>query len=131
MIDTGDEEGVRRASARVTAISVGSKSDADMEISIAKTKVIHVREQEPTTETTTPEARKVCKFTCPHHMCGHQFLTKHSFPEFSLTLTHSGTSCDVSTSQCAKQHLAAEHVLTHDTKELCDISDFLLTERPL
>ena len=43
-------------------------ADADMAISIAKTKVLHVREQEPTTTTTTAEAVEVCKFTCPHHM---------------------------------------------------------------
>ena len=68
LLDSGDDEGVERASRRVTSIAKGSTQDADMVISIAKTKVVHVREQEPATPTTAEEAKKVCKFTCPHHM---------------------------------------------------------------
>ena len=44
LLDFGDEEGIKRASLRVTSIAVGSTKDADMDISIAKTKVLHVRE---------------------------------------------------------------------------------------
>ena len=58
-----------------------------MVISIDKTKVLHVREQEPTSTTTANEAVKVCKFSCPHHLCTHQFLTKHGM------LVHAG-KCD-------------------------------------
>ena len=58
-----------------------------MNISIEKTKVLHVRTQDKTSPTTTDQALKICKFTCPHHMCGHRFLTKHGM------LVHAGR-CD-------------------------------------
>ena len=77
LIDFGDEEGVRRASARVTSIEAGSKADADMVISIKKTKALHVREQEKHSKTTAEEANKLCKFVCPHVQCNHRFMTKH------------------------------------------------------
>ena len=63
LIDRGDALGISRATERVTAIAVGSKADADMSISIPKTKVMHVRSQDQITSTTTDEARKICKFT--------------------------------------------------------------------
>ena len=77
LIDCGDTEGIRRASQRVTNIAKGSLTDADMCISIEKTKALHVCKQDATSGTSSEEARKKCKFTCPHHLCGHQFLTKH------------------------------------------------------
>ena len=76
LLDFGDEEGIATASARITSIDQGSKKDADMVISVQKTKVLHVRQQEKTTATTSEEAIKVCKFECPHAHCDHKFLTK-------------------------------------------------------
>ena len=87
LIDLGDGDGIELASARVTSIDAGSKKDADMVISIKKTKVLHVREQEKTTTTSQVEAVKVCKFTCPHTHCNHKFTTKHGM------LVHAG-KCD-------------------------------------
>ena len=85
LIDCGDAAGVTRASMRVTSIAAGSERDADMSISISKTKVLHVQEQDATTATAPTEAVKLCKFSCPHHLCSHQFLTKHGM------LVHAGT----------------------------------------
>lgn len=48
----------------------------DMKISIPKTKVLHVREQDMVSCTTDDEAKLVCKFTCPHPGCEFQFKTK-------------------------------------------------------
>ena len=48
-----------------------------MVINVDKTKVLHVRKQDPTTPTTSHEASKVCKFKCPHLNCGFKFLTMH------------------------------------------------------
>lgn len=56
LIDYGDAEGLARATLRVTEIAKGSKKDADMEISIDKTKVLHVRDQEKPSTTTPSEA---------------------------------------------------------------------------
>ena len=57
------------ATARVTAIAHGSKIDADMEISVTKTKAMKVCEQGALSKTTNEEAVKVCKFTCPNIGC--------------------------------------------------------------
>ena len=47
-----------------------------MHIAIAKTKVLHAREQDPISKTTPDEARAVCKFHCPHLHCNHYFVSK-------------------------------------------------------
>ena len=47
-----------------------------MDVNIAKTKVLHVRQQEEVSKTTQAEAQSKCKFTCPHPGCDHTFLTK-------------------------------------------------------
>ena len=49
---------------RVTSISNGSRKDADMEISIAKTEVMQVREQDRVPRATAAEATNVCKYVC-------------------------------------------------------------------
>ena len=72
-----------------------------MDISIVKTKVLHVREQEATSATTPEEAKKVCKFTCPHHMCDHQFVTKQGM------LIHAG-KCEL------KDVYPLEKILAHE-----------------
>ena len=87
LIDGGDAQGVARASERVSAIAEGSEVDADMCINIDKTKVMHVRSQDQITSTTTEEARKTCKFTCPHLTCGFKFRTKRGM------LVHAGRCC--------------------------------------
>ena len=87
LLDRGDAAGIARATERVTAIAVGSKADADMSISIPKTKVMHVRSQDQITSTTKDEARKICKFTCPHLTCGFKFRTKRGM------LAHAGRCC--------------------------------------
>ena len=66
LLDRGDTVGIARATARVTSIAAGSRADADMSISLEKTKVLHVRAQDVVSATTSAEARKVCKFVCPH-----------------------------------------------------------------
>ena len=76
LIDHGDISGCRRATERVTRIAAGSRADADMEISISKTKVPHVRRQDSISVTTSEEAKEVCKFTCPHLHCGYKFYSK-------------------------------------------------------
>ena len=74
LVDYGDADGVSTASKRVTNIAKGSKSsDADMVISIPKSKAMHVRAQDPITPTEQQEAVAVCKFSCPHHGCDKVF----------------------------------------------------------
>lgn len=77
LIDHGDERGITRSTNPVTSIASGSRMDADItEISISKTKVLHVCEQDKVSATTDGEARSACKFTCPHTNCGFEFKTK-------------------------------------------------------
>ena len=88
MVDGGCANGVLCSSARVTAITRGSKQDADiMSISIPKTKSIHVRAQDPISETTDEEAIQECKFTCPHLTCEFKFRTKRGM------LAHADKCC--------------------------------------
>ena len=37
---------------------------------------LHVREQDEVSKTTQEEAKKLCRFKCPHLNCDHSFLTK-------------------------------------------------------
>ena len=66
-----------KATERVTSISAGSKLDADMDISITKTEVMHVREPGRIPKVTAEEAKKECKVTCPHTGCGKMFFNVH------------------------------------------------------
>ena len=65
------------ATERVIVISHGSKQDANMEINIKKTEVMHVQEQDRVSPTTTKEAKGVCKHACPHHGCHKVFFNIH------------------------------------------------------
>ena len=65
------------AMTRVTAISQGSKQDADMEINASKTEVMHVKEQGRVSPMTTSEAKRVCKHACPHVGCHKVFFNMH------------------------------------------------------
>ena len=65
------------ATPRVTAIAQGSEEDADMVISVAKTKCMHVRRQEVCSPVTDEEASAQAKFQCPHIGCNYIFNNKH------------------------------------------------------
>ena len=56
LTDNGDADGVARATQRATEIAAGSRVRADMEVKIKKTKVLHVRPQDPVTDTTNSES---------------------------------------------------------------------------
>ena len=73
LVDLGNLTGAQTASSRVTALANGSRTETDMEISIPKTKALHVRRQEQPKATSASEARDVCKFTCPHLNRGYKF----------------------------------------------------------
>ena len=68
LTDTGNAAGNARAITRVSEVAAGSRADTDMEVKIVRTKVLHVRPQDPVTEATmhSSEGSKVCKFICPH-----------------------------------------------------------------
>ena len=76
LTDNGDADGVVKANARATKIAVKSRERADMKVKITKTKVLHVRPQDPVSDTTCSEATKACKYVCPHLNCGFRFFTK-------------------------------------------------------
>ena len=80
LTENGNQEGIPKSSKRVTDIVTGSRADADMEISIKKTKVMHVRAQDEVTATTTAETVKACRYVCPHLHCGFQFYTRRGMP---------------------------------------------------
>ena len=67
---------ISTATDRVTSIAQGSEQDADMIISVEKTKAMKVCEQDEVTPTTNDEAKKVCKFTCTNIGCTKVFFNK-------------------------------------------------------
>ena len=71
------DESTEVATQRVTAIAAGSKADADMAISVSKTKAMHVRRQEKCSPVTDAEARAQAKFKCPHIGCNYVFNNQH------------------------------------------------------
>lgn len=71
------DDSSRKATDRVTAIATGSKEDADMTISIAKTEVMQVCEQGRIPAATSAEAKAACKFVCPHLGCNRVFFNAH------------------------------------------------------
>ena len=75
LLELGNAIGLERLSRRLTKISVGSREDADMEISLKKTKAMHVQEHQDY-EVSASEARDVCTHTCPHLNCGKMFYNK-------------------------------------------------------
>ena len=86
------------ATERVTAIAAGSKTDADMEISVSKTKVMHIRRQEECSPVTDLEAKAQAKFVCPHIDCNYVFNNKHGLK--------------VHASKCKKKdHFTADKIL--------------------
>ena len=76
LIDEGNAADIVRASERVSLIAFGSREDADMIISIPKTKVLHVAQQTALAKVTSTEAEQQCKFCCPFHGCDHKFCTE-------------------------------------------------------
>ena len=61
----------------MSKIAAGSKRDADMEISIKKTKVWQVQEQGRIPTATQAEAHALCKVKCPHIGCEKVFFNVH------------------------------------------------------
>ena len=51
---------------------------------------MHVREQEAITETTTEEAIKACRFTCPNITCDFKFRTKRGMQIHAGKCKHKG-----------------------------------------
>ena len=79
-----------------------------MSINVEKTKVQHVRAQEPITCTTDAEAASVCKFSCPNIGCGFKFHTRKGM------LVHTG-KCE------CKNEFTIDHIVdcrgpTHNRK---------------
>ena len=60
---------IETAEARITAIAQGSREKADMQISISKTKCMHIRDQGAEPKVTNAEAKEHAKFKCPHIGC--------------------------------------------------------------
>ena len=71
------DDSINTATARATSISQGSRDDADMLISIAKTEVMHVAEIGRLPKSTNAEAKRVCKYVCPHIGCDKIFFNAH------------------------------------------------------
>ena len=53
MMDKSDAEGIAIATSRLNNVADGSERDADMKINSDKTKIMHVRAQDPITQTTS------------------------------------------------------------------------------
>ena len=74
------DDNVQQASARLSSISSGSRNDAAMDISIPKTKAMHIHEQVKVSETETHEiAALKLKHVCP--ACTRDFTTKRGLSQ--------------------------------------------------
>ena len=71
------DKDVATVTARVSAISKGSRKDADMTINSDKTEVVHFREQSRVPASSTAELRAVCKHKCTHVGCNRVFFNSH------------------------------------------------------
>ena len=71
------DESPENATRRVTNIAQGSRTDADMIISIDKTQCMHVCDQGEPEKVTAAEAAKEAEFKCPHVGCNFKFRNKH------------------------------------------------------
>ena len=71
------DKDVETATARVTAIAVGSKIDADMSINSDKTEVVQFCEQGRVPTSSAEEMRALCKHKCPHVGCKKAFFNMH------------------------------------------------------
>ena len=103
---------VNTASARVSAIATGSRNDASMEISIPKTKAMHIHKRFRVTETTEEDIASMSfKYTCPN--CQRDFPNKRGLS------IHIGRWCDGGkTTRSRKGSLADKKVQHHKRKEL-------------
>ena len=75
LVDKGGEDMSETIYERITSISRGSREDADTNISLPKTKVLHVSKEEKLPTASSEAAAKQCKFVCENPGCGHVFLT--------------------------------------------------------
>ena len=75
LANDGDNTGIVKLSERISSVSAGARNDGDMDVSIRKTKALHVRQQDEVTPTTSEEAKQVCKFVCRHLDCNHCFTS--------------------------------------------------------
>jgi len=111
------------ASVRTTSIAVGSRTDASMEISIPKTKAMHIHPQVKVTRTETEEIDSLnLKFACP--TCTRKFPTRRGCsihqtrwclqdPEYANTRSRTGSLADKAVQRQKRiQHEATlEHVV--------------------
>ena len=97
---------VEQASARISAISSGSKNDASMEISIPKTKVMHVHRKVRVSETTDEEIASMgFKNVCPD--CQRDFPTKRGLA------IHQGRWCDGGKTVRSRRGSLADKTVQH------------------
>ena len=76
-LDYVDDVTPEKATTRVTVITVGSKKDAYMVISVSKTKSMDVHRQEQCRPVTDEDVKAQGKFRCTHEGCHHVFNNKH------------------------------------------------------
>ena len=103
---------VSSASTRISAIAVGSRKDASMEISIPKTKAMHIHKRFSVPETTEEDIASMgFLHTCPE--CQRDFPSKRGLA------IHIGRWCDGGkTIRSRKGSLADKKVQHHKRKEL-------------
>ena len=92
------------ATPRVTTIAQGSRSDAAMEISVPKTKAMHIHEKARVSETTEEEiAAMKFEHICPN--CSRDFPTKRGLA------VHQGRWCDNGNTNRSRKGSLADKVV--------------------
>jgi len=104
------DENADNASARVSAIAAGSRSDASMEISIPKTKSMHIHKRVKVSETTEEEIASMgFEHICPD--CQRDFPTKRGLA------IHRGRWCDGGKTQRSRKGSLADKKVQHEKRK--------------
>ena len=109
------DEDAANASARITAIAVGSRKDAAMEISKPKTKVLHIHARSNVSETTEPEVDALnLKHKCPEPDC------RRSFPTQRGLAIHRTRWCTNGTQIRSRKGSLADKAVQHKKRKLAE-----------
>jgi hypothetical protein len=116
------DSNAQQASDRISKIAEGSRSDAAMEISIVKTKAMHVHKKVPVSDTTEDEICNLnLKYKCPN--CHKDYPTKRGLA------VHQGRWCDGgATTRSRKGQLADKAVQLAKRKTLESERDHVMLE---
>ena len=92
VVDSGSEEGIQRLSTRVSSISIGSREDADMDLSTENTFSLHVQAQDPISANSPALISTVGSSSC--RVLDSEFTSADANGKMNTRLSESWTTAD-------------------------------------